>query len=160
MAIFALILSVILLALDQLIKWWAVNSLASVGSITVIPHLLNFTYVENYGAAFGILQDKRLLLVLLTGSILGAAVYLLLSGKIKGKMLSMSVSLILAGGTGNLLDRIFRGFVVDYLDINPLFSYPVFNFADCCVVIGTGILVVYLLFFEDRDKKKAQGESC
>lgn len=158
MAITPLLFSALLIGLDQLFKFWAVQSLAPVGSVPVIPHLLDFTYVENYGAAFGILQEKRFLLVALTGAILAGVIYLLLTQRIKGKFLVFSTALILAGGVGNLIDRIFRGFVVDYLDVSPLFSFPVFNFADCCVVIGTCILVLYILFLEEREKKNAPKE--
>jgi len=157
-AITPLLFSALLIGLDQLFKFWAVQSLAPVGSVPVIPHLLDFTYVENYGAAFGILQEKRFLLVALTGAILAGVIYLLLTQRIKGKFLVFSTALILAGGVGNLIDRIFRGFVVDYLDVSPLFSFPVFNFADCCVVIGTCILVLYILFLEEREKKNAPKE--
>ena len=78
---------------------------------------------------------------------------MLLMGKFKSRLNLWSIGLIIAGGTGNLIDRIFRNFVVDYLDISPWFHFPVFNFADCCVVVGTILLMIYLLFFEDKEKK-------
>ena len=68
------------------------------------------------------------------------------------------VALIIAGGIGNLIDRILRGFVVDYLDISPLFNFPVFNLADCCVVIGTFLLMLYLFCLEGRQTKKNQAK--
>ena len=65
----------------------------------------------------------------------------------------LCTSLIIAGGTGNLIDRAMYGFVVDYIDINELFSYPMFNFADCCVVIGAVLLAYYALVIEGRQKQ-------
>lgn len=152
----ALFISALLIGVDQLIKVWAVNTLSAVGSMPVIPHLLDFTYVENYGAAYGIMTGKTVLLIAITAFVLGLLIKVLLSKKIKHRLAIASLSLIIAGGLGNLIDRIAKGFVVDYLDINPLFSFPVFNFADCCVVIGTGLLIVYILFFEPKEAKAAK----
>lgn len=151
----ALVLSVsgLLIVADQLIKIWILGNLAGQPSILVIPHLLQLTYVENRGAAFGVLQGRTWLLSAMTAVVLIVILVLLLSGKIRNKLAVWSLGLIIAGGAGNLIDRIMRGFVVDYLDISPLFSFPVFNLADCCVVIGTFALMFYLLRAEDGKKK-------
>ena len=145
-----LAVSAFLVAVDQLLKVWALQTLAGGPSILVIPGLLQFTYVENRGAAFGIFQGKTQLLSIVTGIVLAGIIVALVMGKFKHKLVLWSMGLIIAGGVGNLIDRVFRTFVVDYLDISPLFNFPVFNFADCCVVIGTGLLLVYLLFFEEK----------
>ncbi len=140
----------ILTAIDQMLKIWILENLAGQPSRLLIPGLLQLTYVENRGAAFGIFQGKTGLLSVLTGIVLLAVLIAVLMGKFKNRFLLCCISLILAGGVGNLIDRVSRGFVVDYLDISPLFSFPVFNFADCCVVVGTILLLIYLLFFEGR----------
>lgn len=147
------IIVAVLVACDQMIKFWAVNSLAPVGTISVISGVLNFTYVENRGAAFGIFTGQRTLLILLVSTILCGACWLLVSGKAKTRLERLCVVLIVSGGLGNLIDRIRLGFVVDYIDINPLFSYPMFNLADCCVVTGAVLLVVLVLL---EEKKKAR----
>lgn len=154
-----LLLSAALVIIDQLLKLWALNALVGVPSALVIPGLLQLTYVENRGAAFGIFQGRVPILSLVTGVVLTVILVALVLGKFKNKLVLWSMGLILAGGLGNLLDRIFRGFVVDYLDISPLFSFPVFNFADCCVVIGTGLLMIYLLFLEGKEPKPAPAAS-
>lgn len=147
--IFVLIAMVALVAIDQWLKIWMLQHLATSGaSIPLIPGLLQLTYVENRGAAFGIFQGKVAILSVLTGAVLVAILIALILGKFKSPLIHWSLCLILAGGFGNLFDRIFRGFVVDYLDISPLFQFPVFNFADCCVVIGTVLLLIYLFFFD------------
>lgn len=140
-----------MVACDQIIKLWAINSLAPIGTMTVIPGVLSLTYVENRGAAFGIFTGQRTLLILLVAAILCGALWLLLSGKIKDHLERLCVLLIISGGFGNLIDRIRHGFVVDYIDINALFSYPMFNLADCCVVVGACLMLV-AAFRPDRKK--------
>lgn len=161
-AVVVLIMSGLLVIIDQLIKIWMLNHLVGSSSIVLIPGLLQLTYVENRGAAFGIFQGKVGILSILTLAVIVIAIAMLLMGKFKSKLVLWSVGLIIAGGVGNLIDRIFRTFVVDYFDISPWFNFPVFNFADCCVVIGTILLMIYLLFFEEKEQKgmhkKADGE--
>ena len=140
-----LILVAVLVSCDQLIKLWALNSLASVGTMTIIPGVLSFTYVENRGAAFGIFTGQRTLLIILVAAILCGAGWLLFSGKIKGALDRLCILMIISGGLGNLIDRIRHGFVVDYIDINALFSYPMFNLADCCVVVGACLMLISVL---------------
>jgi signal peptidase II len=148
-------MAVILIALDQLIKDWALTHLRPVGSITVIPGLFCLTYVENRGAAFGILQGNTRLLSIITGMVMIVALIVVYSGRLRGNFLIYTVMLIIAGGLGNLIDRVSRGFVVDYLDFSALFGFPVFNLADCCVVAGTLLLIFYILIFERRESKRA-----
>ncbi len=149
-----LILVVALVSCDQLIKLWALGSLAPIGTMAVIPGVLSLTYVENRGAAFGIFTGQRTLLIILVAAILCGAGWLLLSGKIKDPLERLCILLIISGGLGNLIDRIRHGFVVDYIDINPLFSYPMFNLADCCVVVGAFLMLVAA--FRSERKKPQQ----
>lgn len=148
----------LLILADQIIKQWAQTVLKAVGSIPLIPGFFRLTYVENYGAAFGILQGQRWILVGFTAVVLAAAAFLLLTGVIRKNIDRFSISLILAGGIGNLADRIRQGYVVDYLDINELFSYPMFNLADCCVVVGA-VLMVFFSLKEDAEEKKSKRQS-
>ncbi|MEA5134920.1 MAG: signal peptidase II [Candidatus Fimivivens sp.] len=150
-ATICIILVAVLVASDQIIKLWALNSLAPVGTMTVIPGILSFTYVENRGAAFGIFTGQRTLLIIMVAAILCAAGWLLISGKIKDALERICVMLIISGGLGNLIDRIRHGFVVDYIDINALFSYPMFNLADCCVVVGACLMLI-VAFRSERKK--------
>lgn len=147
-----------LVIVDQLLKIWVLSSLAGLGSsVMLIPGLLQLTYVENRGAAFGIMQGRVGILSLLTLAVIIFCIVLLIR-KVHNRMAATSLALIVAGGLGNLIDRVFRGFVVDFLDVSPLFSFPVFNFADCCVVIGTILLLIYLFFFDETAKKKDKAE--
>ena len=152
----AVIITVIVL-LDQLIKHWAFTVLAPVQSMIVIPGFLRLTYVENQGAAFGIFFGQRWLLTVLVAVILIICCYLLYSKRIARSIERFCITLIIGGGAGNLIDRIMRGFVVDYIDINDLFQYPMFNLADCCVVAGA-ILMVLAAFFENKTKTQNMKE--
>lgn len=155
----ALSLAAILVAADQLIKLWALESLEPIGQIVVIPNLFKLTYVENRGAAFGIFQDKTALLSIISGILLLLITVALLVGKFRPGFLLWTVAVGLAGGVGNLIDRTLRGFVVDYLDFSALFGFPVFNFADCCVVVATTLILIYVIRTDAKAVKSAREES-
>lgn len=145
-----------LVALDQFIKQWGLNVLREEVSLEVVPNLFYLTYVENRGAAFGILQGQTLILSVVTGVLLLGIATAIALDKLKPDFLLWSISLGLAGGVGNLVDRVSRGFVVDYLDFSALFGFPVFNFADCLVVSATILVLVYFLVLEPRQKGEAR----
>ena len=136
--------------IDQVIKQCIVNNLYN-DQKNLITGFINLTYVENTGGAFGIGKNSVLLFIIVNIIIIGLLIKLLLTKK--GETISafvLSISLIISGGLGNLIDRVFRGYVIDYIDINPLFRYPIFNFADICVVIGVGILIIDLIINKDK----------
>ena len=135
-------------AIDQIIKYIVLDRLAPVGSVQVIPGLLDFTYVENRGAAFGILQNRIWFFVVLTVLISAAVIFLWFRYRHHTVWSRLGAVLNLSGGIGNLIDRLVLGFVVDYIHVS--FFPPVFNFADCCVVIGTVLVMVHVLFFSER----------
>jgi len=157
----ALLSAAVLIIIDQVIKLWALAALAPPDgvSITVIPGLFLLTYVENPGAAFGILNGATGFLSITVSIVLIVAISAIVSGKIKDKFLIFAASLVIAGGAGNLIDRLWRGFVVDYLDFSALFGFPVFNFADCCVVTGTILILIYILFFDEQHKESIAPEA-
>lgn len=152
MVIIALISALVLIGADQVIKFWAVESLTKVDTIPLIQDVLHLTYVENYGAAFSILQNKTWFLVGITSLVMVGLVWLLLSKRVKSNFALWSLALIIAGGIGNLIDRVRQGFVVDYIDFR-LINFAVFNLADCCVVIGTIFFAIYILFLEGKKQK-------
>ncbi len=143
---------------DQLIKLWAVENLKGQGSKEFIHfgdfEVLRLTYLENDGAIFGSFGGMRWILVSVTAVLMAFCVYYMIKHR-KEKMLVVCMTLIVSGGVGNIIDRLFRsGRVVDYLDVQ-LFNFAVFNFADCCVTIGAALLLLYIVFFDKsgRDKK-------
>ena len=150
MRIISCVLIAALIGIDQLTKYYAVELLRGQEPFTIIPGLLEFTYVENYGAAFGMLQNKTVFFLILTGLAMAAFLVFLLTYK-KHTWLTYAISvLIIGGGLGNMVDRAVTSYVVDFIHV--LFFPPVFNFADCCAVIGTGLVFIYVLFYMDKDK--------
>lgn len=158
---FALGLTAILLAVDQLLQMWGMNSLKPIGQIEIIPNLFNLTYVENRGAAFGIFQGGVIPLAVVSGILLVIVVAAILLNKFKSDFMLWAVAVGLAGGIGNLIDRSVRGFVVDYLDFSALFGFPVFNLADCCIVSATCLILIYIIKTDRKAAKdtKAVAES-
>ena len=139
MAMLYLILLGALIAGDQLLKYWTVTHLALGESAPLIPHIIRLTRLHNYGAAWSSLSGKTVLLL----------------KKIVRHPLGVTACvLILGGGIGNMIDRIFRGYVVDMFDL-LFMSYPIFNLADCFVVVGAILGAVYYLWlYEKYDKKE------
>lgn len=141
-------------AIDQLIKLAVLNSSAlQSGAVGVIDNVLQLRYVENTGAAFSILSEHTELLSVFTAVVLVFGFVLIFSGRIKSKALLTGVVMLMGGGLGNLIDRVFRHFVVDYIEV--LFvDFAVFNFADCFVTVGEVFVVGYLIYDIIRDYKK------
>lgn len=149
----SLAIIILLIVVDQVIKYLCIGLLKPVGSVKIIDGLLNFTYVENRGAAFGVLQNQRWFFIILTSIFCFLILYLLFYYKQHNFWSKMAASLILAGGIGNLVDRIKYGYVIDFISVS--FFPPVFNFADCCVVIGATALFIHV-FFTNQPKKKGK----
>jgi signal peptidase II len=138
-----------LIILDQLSKYFALNYLAHVGSIPIIENIFHLTYVENRGAAFGMLQGHIIIFVIVASIATIGGLYYLHTNKDLKFIAKASIVLIISGAIGNLIDRIRLGFVVDYFDFRIFWQY-VFNVADVYVVVGTILLCIYVIFFEDR----------
>jgi signal peptidase II len=123
----------------------------------LIPGILELQYLENRGAAFGMLQHRQLLFIALSAAVLVFGSWLFLfriPDNVRFRPLNLVCLLLLSGALGNLIDRIFRGgAVVDYLDVQ-LFDFAVFNFADCFITVGTALLAAYILFFSEKDDKR------
>ncbi len=152
--IIATITIILLVLADQLIKVFVDNSMQLNESIPLINNVLHITYVLNDGAAFSFLSGQAWILCGFTSVVMAVLIYLLFSKMVHHPLAIWSISLIISGGIGNLIDRFFRGEqlffgnVIDYVDFR-LINFAVFNFADCCIVIGTILLSIYLIFFEN-----------
>lgn len=158
-AFVALILSVVLLAADQVTKYYVLRDLKPVGAVPVIPHFMEFSYVENRGAAFGLFQNSMWLVGIFSVIAFVALVLSLFLYKNHSFFSYSAVTLILSGGIGNLIDRLRFGYVVDFIHV--LFFDYIFNFADCCVTVGAVLLVchaILLTYWEKKNGAKA-GES-
>lgn len=140
-------IAALVVIIDQVIKYFVSVNLKPIGSVEAIPYILDLVYVENRGVAFGMFSDLRWLFVVLTAVVIVIFLVLLIKNSNKSKLFSVSAALIIGGGIGNLIDRLFLGYVVDYLQLS--FFSPVCNFADYCITFGTVLLIVYLLFYSD-----------
>lgn len=135
------ILIITIVVLDQLSKILALKYLAPAGSIPVIKNIFHLTYVENRGAAFGILQNQKLFFVIFALLVLGFIWFYAYNNRLD-KVMVYGLSLMAGGVIGNLIDRVRLGFVVDYLHI---MNFPVFNIADSAVTIGIILIGIFLL---------------
>ena len=150
MAILALFIAGTIVLTDHLLKILVVYALKPVGSMTAIPGLLDFVYVENRGAAFGMLADSRWVFMVVSAvSIVALSVYLIRK-KPKSRLLCLSLAFVIGGGIGNMIDRVALGYVVDMIDFR-LIHFAVFNVADSFVCVGAGMLMLYLILSMRRE---------
>ncbi len=153
MIVFA-ILGLALLGLDQWVKIWTVGHLALGESAPLLPGLVELLRVHNYGAAWSSFSGMRWLLVAVTSLIVLAVAYFLVRGVVRHPLGRLAGWLIIAGGLGNIIDRVRLGYVVDMFHFTFWPSYPTFNVADVCIVTGVALgAVYYLWFYEKYDKR-------
>lgn len=145
--VIALILAVVIAALDQLIKFLVVQNIELNSSVTVIENLFDLTHIRNYGIAFGMFQNSRWIFVILTAAVIVGIIVYLFKTHNKSKLALTAAALIVGGGLGNLIDRVFLGYVIDYISLS--FFPPICNFADYCVTAGTILLIIYILFYSN-----------
>lgn len=134
---------IVFLMLDQLLKYWIRSNMTIGQSIPVISGIFHITYIENPGAAFGILANHRILFLLLTIAITGVMFYLYLSLRSKKSLAALSLGLVISGAAGNFIDRFLRGTVTDMFDFQ---IWPIFNIADICICVGIALLCYVLIF--------------
>ena len=140
-----------LVILDQVTKALVINFFNLYDSVVLLP-IMNLTFVVNYGFAFGLLNNPSLNQILVSLVILAIIIYFLyLLIKTQDKIFQLTLTLILAGALGNFIDRIFRGFVIDFIDIYiGKYHWPAFNIADSCISVGFVVLMVNILFLNKK----------
>ena len=152
-----------LLVIDQITKVKAATDLALNGDIRVWENVLHFTYVENRGAAFGMMQGgKWFFLIITAAAVIGMVWFLIKERKTMHFLMQFSICLLLSGAIGNLIDRVALGYVRDMIYVAAI-NFPVFNVADMAVCAGCGLLMLDILFFKGKnyladDKKPEAGE--
>ncbi len=152
------VLCIGIIVLDFLVKLWAKTDLSQIGSIPVWKGVFHLTYVENKGAAFGIMQNKVWFFVTVALVAIPVIVYVFRKYQNRSKILNLGLCFILAGAVGNMMDRINLGFVVDFLDFR-IIDFPVFNIADIFVCVGAGLIAIFVIFIEEKlksDPKEAE----
>lgn len=153
-----LIMIILIIAFDQITKYFASLKLADGSVAKFIPGVVQFKYAENTGMAFSMLSGARWVFIALTVVVCVGVFYYLFSNRCKSLWLYWSLGVILSGGIGNLIDRIRFGYVVDFIE--PTFvNFAIFNIADCAVTCGAVVLVGYLLYDAFKDVKKPKENS-
>jgi len=141
------LLAIILVVIDQLVKWWVRGNIPLGGSIPFLPHVMDLAYVQNTGAAFSFFSAHTWLLTLISLAAAGLLAAGIATRFFKGRLGLFTLSLLLAGAVGNLIDRALFGFVTDMFQ-TTFMDFAVFNVADICVTVGAVLLVVCALFTE------------
>ena len=155
---FIILISIIVggIGIDLLTKLLVENLMSLSQSVVIIPGVVNLTYIRNRGAAFGMLSEHRwVFMVISTIAIIGIAIYLFRFCK-ERMLLKVGLALIISGGIGNMIDRIFYGYVIDMIDFHLIWKW-IFNVADSLVCIGAGLVMLALildLIKDIREKKK------
>ena len=156
------IVIVVSVLVDQLTKVIAAGNMSLFDSVPVIKNVFSITYIHNYGAAWGIFSNHRWIFIVITAIAIILLPILLYRYRKLHFLFGFSLSLIIGGAIGNMIDRVFRGYVIDFLEFTFI-EFPVFNVADICVTVGTVLMFIYVIFidktlFADKPKKTAGGE--
>ncbi len=160
--IIAAVLMLVGVGLDQLSKYLVVANMELHESVDIIPGVFRFTYIHNDGAAFGSLDDARWVFMILSSvAIVGILVFMFWK-KPQDKLMLASLTLIVSGGIGNMIDRIALGYVIDFIDFCafPKIWMWVFNVADSFVCIGAGMLMLWLILDMVREAKEEKAKKA
>lgn len=153
-----IIISAVIALLDQLVKYKVVNGIQPSDTVQVVNNFFYLTHVKNRGAAWSILQNGRIFFIILAiAGCVGITYYLFKKIDVMAKL---ALSFIMGGAIGNLVDRVITGEVTDFLEFHfGTYIFPIFNVADIFIVVGTIILVIYMLFFSSNESKKSSTEN-
>ena len=138
------VIAAAVVGLDQLTKYLVLKNLTSVSTVPLIKNVLHLTYVENRGAAFGMLSNNRWVFMVISSLVIVVMTAYIVINRRGGVLGNVAVAFVLGGGIGNMIDRIWRGFVVDFIDFR-LINFYVFNAADSFVCVGCGLLIFVLI---------------
>ncbi|TCT14949.1 signal peptidase II [Natranaerovirga pectinivora] len=143
----------VLVGIDQITKYLAIEHLMNTRGIPIIKDVFELVYVENRGAAFGIMQNRVMFFVIITFAILGFIIYYYnkIPKEKKYNYIRFCLILIVSGAIGNLIDRIFLGYVVDFIYFK-LIDFPVFNIADIYVTVGAILTFILIIFVYKNDE--------
>ena len=154
--IYSVVLMLGLVSVDQIIKYYVDLYLKPIGSVTVISKVLQWSYYENDGAMMGMMNGKTITMTILAVVCLIVIAFVIFSGKVKFGIDYCCIVLMMSGGLGNIIDRIFRGYVIDYIEV--LFvDFYIFNFADCLVTCAAIVMIcnqIYEIYKENKAKKE------
>ncbi len=148
-----------ILILDLVTKYVFDATLSDGRTVRVIPFLFNFKLTHNLGAAWGMLAGKQLFLIALSVIFLAIFIYYYVREKEKSWLLTITFAFLIGGCLGNLYDRIFVGYVRDFIQFDFWQSFPIFNFADTFLTIGIAMFIIYLILYFVKNRKKDEKKS-
>ncbi len=154
----ATIVIVLLVILDQVVKYLVKTNIPLGGAVSFLPGILGLTHIHNTGAAFSMLSGARWFFVLLTVAFVIFGMWVLLTGRLRHPLGKWSWVLVLAGAIGNLIDRVLYGYVVDMFEVQFM-HFAIFNVADIFVVVGGILFCIYYLFLHDKQKEASHDPS-
>ena len=153
--IYTSVIALILIAIDQILK----TIIPKEEQISIIKNILNINFVKNTGAAFGIGSSNTVSFIIVSIIIIIIIIrFFIMHAEKMNKLSQISLSIILAGGISNLIDRIFKGYVVDYIDITQVIKFPIFNIADIYIVLGWILFVIATLKGASKKEEKGKEE--
>lgn len=150
-----LIISVLLIIADQLLKYFVVSGMSVGDTAFSILNIFDITYVQNKGAAFSILSGKMSVLSVISIVFCIAVIVYWIRKKPTHPLMCTALTMMFAGAFSNAIDRIFRGFVIDYIH-TAFIEFPVFNIADICITVGAVLLALYVILFDKDEDKNAK----
>ena len=154
-----MLLMIALVGADQAVKYWAATELKPAKTMDFISiggkKLVDLTYLENRGAIFGSMQEQRWFLIGFTSIVLMIGFVVLFKYMKRSKLLSFAITLFLAGGIGNLIDRVRLSYVVDMFEFKFV-NFAIFNVADICVTVAFFLLIIYAVFIDPKIEKAQQ----
>lgn len=150
------ILVVALLTLDLVLKAVAENAFKE--KVMILPNFISFVFVKNTGMAWGLLSNNTILLAIISVVFISILIYFYLSFTSPNYLYHVGFALVICGGLGNLIDRVFLGYVRDFINFEFM-NFPVFNIADALLTIGVILLVIYLIFILPKEIKKRKNET-
>ena len=157
-----ILVSLLLVGIDQLTKWLAVTFVKPEGSIPVLKfgdtEWINFTYCENTGMSFSLLEGQRFILIAVPIILIALVEWYIFSGRAKDKKMIFALTCLAGGGFGNLIDRVFLGYVVDFIDFR-IINFAIFNFADICAVLGGIAFAIMIILEENKEEKLKKAET-
>ena len=155
--IWCAVMVVLIVAFDQITKYFAKSYLMNRDAVTFIDGFIEFRYAENTGMAFSALSGGRWFFIVLTSVVAGGVIFFMSRKKAQSDLwLFWTLGVLVSGAIGNLIDRVLFGYVIDF--INPTFvNFAIFNIADCAVTLGTISLIAYMLFDTFKKDNKEQG---
>ena len=158
--ILAVLCGALIILADRLTKYYISVNFVLGESREFINGFINLTYIHNRGGAWGMLYGHTYILIPLTVVIMAVCVFLYIKYGNKSRLLLWAITLVLSGGIGNMIDRVFHGGNVDdFLHFEFFPSFPIFNVADCAIVVGAGLLILYFILDAIKEEKQKRAEN-